>query len=178
MRRTRSMARKSFSKRSEHVRHQRDMAMNRFVRHFCINRFGMGLLHYYSSRSDFGKFDIPTWKTTPRINDTGSRRLRVSLIRGVEFVEIFLFEKRLPVSTIQGVADSAYQWYGESTVSMHSLHWSLWIRHMSVVQTRPDAAQASVADTSRRRTLLYSADTSRCSSGLCGRHLQEQYTPL
>jgi hypothetical protein len=27
--------------------------MNRFFRRFCINRFGMGPLHYYSSRSDF-----------------------------------------------------------------------------------------------------------------------------
>ncbi len=44
---------------------------------------GLGSLHYYSSRSDFG----------------------------FEFVEIFLFEKRLPVSTIRGVANSAYQWY-------------------------------------------------------------------
>ncbi len=26
---------------------------------FCINRFGIGPLHYCSSRSDFGKFDIP-----------------------------------------------------------------------------------------------------------------------
>jgi hypothetical protein len=58
--------------------------MNRFFRRFCINRFGMGPLHYYSSRSDFGKFDIPIRKTTPRINDTGSRRLRVSVIRGVD----------------------------------------------------------------------------------------------
>ncbi len=46
----------------------------------------MGPLHYYLSRSDFGKFgkDIPIWKTTPRINDTGSRRLRVSVIGGVD----------------------------------------------------------------------------------------------
>ncbi len=59
--------------------------MNQFFWRFCINRFGMGLLHYYLSHSDFG----------------------------FEFVEIFLIEKRLPVSTIQRVTDSAYQWYGE-----------------------------------------------------------------
>jgi hypothetical protein len=29
------------------------MAINRFFRRFCINRFGMGPLHYYSCRSDF-----------------------------------------------------------------------------------------------------------------------------
>ncbi len=90
--------------------------MNQVFRRFCINRFGMGPLHYYSSRSDFGKFgkfgkDIPIESATPhpRINNTGGRRLRVSVIQGVEFEEIFLFEKRLPVSTIQGVDDSAYQ---------------------------------------------------------------------
>jgi hypothetical protein len=48
---------------------------NRIFRGFCINRFGLGPLHYISSRSDFG----------------------------FEFAEIFVFEKRLPVSVSQGV---------------------------------------------------------------------------
>ncbi len=50
-------------------------------------RFGIGPLHYISSRSDFG----------------------------FEFSEIFLFEKRLPDSTIRGVSNSLYQRYAEST---------------------------------------------------------------
>ncbi len=57
-----------------------------FFRGFCINRFGIGPLNYISSRSDFG----------------------------FEFLEIFVFEKRLPVSTIRGVGDSPYQRYVES----------------------------------------------------------------
>ncbi len=79
--------------------------MNRIFRGFCINRFGIGPLHYILSRSDFG----------------------------FEFSEIFLFEKRLPDgesvtlcindtrsrrlsdSTIRGVDDSPRHCYAEST---------------------------------------------------------------
>ena len=43
--------------------------MNQIFQDFCINRFGLGPLHNISSRSDFG----------------------------FEFVEIFVFEKQLPV---------------------------------------------------------------------------------
>jgi hypothetical protein len=50
--------------------------MNRIFRDFCINRFGLGPLHYISSRSDFG----------------------------FEFAEIFVFEKRLPVWLSRRVA--------------------------------------------------------------------------
>jgi hypothetical protein len=46
------------------------MATNRIFRVFCINRFGLGPLHYISSRSDFG----------------------------FEFAEIFVLEKRLRTS--------------------------------------------------------------------------------
>ncbi len=53
---------------------------------FCINRFSIGPLHYISSRSDFG----------------------------FEFLEIFVFKKRLPDSTIRGVGNSPYQRYTES----------------------------------------------------------------
>ncbi len=56
------------------------MATNRIFRGFCINRFGLGLLHYISSRSDFG----------------------------FEFAEIFVFEKRLPVSVSRGVDKIAW----------------------------------------------------------------------
>ncbi len=56
--------------------------MNRIFRVFCINRFGLGPLHYMLSRSDF-----------------------VS-----EFAEIFVFEKRLPVSVSRGVDKIAYRY--------------------------------------------------------------------
>ncbi len=54
--------------------------MNRIFRVFCINRFRLGPLHYISSRSGFG----------------------------FEFAEIFVFEKRLPVSVSRGVNKIAY----------------------------------------------------------------------
>jgi hypothetical protein len=60
--------------------------MNRFFQCFCINRFGMGPLQYHSSRSDFGFEFVEIFvfeKRLPAINDTGSRRLPVSLSRGV-----------------------------------------------------------------------------------------------
>jgi hypothetical protein len=71
--------------------------MNQFFRRFCTNLFGMGPSHYYSSRSDFGFEFIEIFvfeKRLPAINNAGSRRLRVSVIRGV--------------------TNSAYQRYGES----------------------------------------------------------------
>jgi hypothetical protein len=53
------------------------MAMNQFFRCFCINRFGLGSLHYLSSRSDFG-FEFSeifvfeyAESATPRIGDSG-----------------------------------------------------------------------------------------------------------
>jgi hypothetical protein len=58
----------------------RDMAMNQIFRGFCINRFGLGPLHYILSRSDFG----------------------------FEFAEIFIFEKRLPASVSRGVDKIAW----------------------------------------------------------------------
>ncbi len=71
--------------------------MRRIFWGFCRTWFLMSPLHYLSGRSDFG----------------------------FEFAEIFVFEKRLPAATdtgshrlrilvIRGVANSAYQWYGES----------------------------------------------------------------
>ncbi len=49
---------------------------------FCINRFGLGPLHYLLSRFDFG----------------------------FKFAEIFIFEKRLPVSVSRGVDKIAYRY--------------------------------------------------------------------
>jgi hypothetical protein len=54
--------------------------MNQFFRCFCINRFGLGPLHYLSSRSDFG----------------------------FESSEIFGFENRLPASVSRGVDKIAW----------------------------------------------------------------------
>jgi hypothetical protein len=51
------------------------MAMSRIFWGFCINRFGIGPLHYVSSRSDFG----------------------------LEFVEISVIEKLLPNLPSRGV---------------------------------------------------------------------------
>jgi hypothetical protein len=48
--------------------------MNQFFQCFCINRFGLGPLHYLSSSSDFG----------------------------FEFSEIFIFENRLPAMVSPG----------------------------------------------------------------------------
>ncbi len=56
--------------------------MNQISRGFCINRFGLGPLHYISSRSDFG----------------------------FEFEEIFVFEKQLPVLVSRGVDKIAYRY--------------------------------------------------------------------
>ncbi len=56
--------------------------MNRIFRGFCINRFGLGPLHNISSHSNFG----------------------------FEFPEIFVFEKRLPVSVSRGVDKIAYRY--------------------------------------------------------------------
>jgi hypothetical protein len=60
--------------------------MRRIFWGFCRNWFLMSRLHYLSGRSYFG----------------------------FEFAEIFVFEKRLPLSPIQGVTDSTYHWYAES----------------------------------------------------------------
>ncbi len=54
--------------------------MNQIFRGFCINRFGLGPLHYILSRSDFG----------------------------FEFAKIFIFEKRLPVSVSRRVDKIAW----------------------------------------------------------------------
>jgi hypothetical protein len=75
------------------------METNRIFRGFCINRFGIGPLHYISNRSDFG----------------------------FEFSEIFLFEKRLPDSTIRGVGDSLYQRYAESATLRLNDTGSRWL---------------------------------------------------
>jgi len=56
--------------------------MSTIFRGFCINRFGIGQLHYILSRSDFG----------------------------FEFVEIFVIEKLLPDSPSRGDDKIAYRY--------------------------------------------------------------------
>ncbi len=56
--------------------------MRRIFWGFSINRFGIGPLHYVSSRSDFG----------------------------FEYAEIFVIEKRLPDSLSGGVDKNAYRY--------------------------------------------------------------------
>ncbi len=66
---------------------------------FCINRFGIGPLHYISSHSDFG-FD---------------------------FAEIFVIEKRLPESARRGVADSPTGRVGEWPILWRGESGSRWL---------------------------------------------------
>ncbi len=74
----------------------RDMATRRIFWGFCTNRFGIGPLHYISSRSDFGfefaeiRGDIRNLKTTLRL---------------AEFS--FTFKSRLSDSASRGVVDSS-----------------------------------------------------------------------
>jgi hypothetical protein len=64
------------------------MAMRPIFRGFCINRFGIGPLHYISNLSDFG----------------------------FEFTEIFVIEKRFSDLASPGVADSLTWRLGESDI--------------------------------------------------------------
>ncbi len=106
----------------------------------------MSPLHYLSSHSDFG-FEFAEIfvfeKQLPAFTDTGSLRLRVSVIRGVansphhwyaesptpritdtrswrlsaspiRRVSYWIFKRKLSVSMIWRVVDSPHQWYGES----------------------------------------------------------------
>ncbi len=134
--------------------------MRRIFWGFCRNWFLISPLHYLSNRSDFGLKLAEIFifeKRLPTITDTGNRRLRVSVIRGVatpritdtrspqyeesasEFFKRKLSvsmtrrlpapairwvadpriveseSRRLRVSRIRRVEDSAYHWVGEST---------------------------------------------------------------
>jgi hypothetical protein len=116
--------------------------MRRIFWGFCRNWFLMSPLHYLSGRSDFGfeyaeiflfEKRLPTitdtgsrllsvsviWGVTPRIVESGSRRLPASLIRWVSITDtasrlLNFFKRKLSVSMIRRVVDSPNQWYGES----------------------------------------------------------------
>ncbi len=113
--------------------------MNRIFRVFCINRFGLGPLHYISTYTkndspyrwvgESTRLPIDTIIFKPLNNsiltDKRSRRLPDSTIR-VDGVSPTLritdtarsfkkFNSRLSLSVMRGVVDSAYQWYGESS---------------------------------------------------------------
>ncbi len=98
------------------------VTMNQIFRGFCINRFSIVTLHYISvavpilasnsRRYSYSKNDSPTQRcresATLRINDTRSRRLSDSTIRG----------RRLSASLIRGVDNSQHHRYGESAESL------------------------------------------------------------
>ncbi len=92
--------------------------MRRIFWGVCRNWFFMSPLHYLSSRSDFGfKFaEIFVFeKRLPAIADTGSRRLRVSVIG--ESPTLCISDRGscwLPTSLIHVVANSSHHWYAES----------------------------------------------------------------
>ncbi len=92
------------------------MAMRRIFWGFCRNWFLMSPLHYLSSRSDFGFEFAKIYifeKRLPAITDTGSRRLRVSVMRGVgdsPTPRITDTESWLLNSFKE---NSPYRWYGE-----------------------------------------------------------------
>ncbi len=71
--------------------------MRRIFWGFCINRFGIGPLHYLSSRSDFG----------------------------FKFAEIFVIEKRLPDSPSRGFDKIAYRYnfFKPLNISMVIVHY-------------------------------------------------------
>jgi hypothetical protein len=82
------------------------METNRIFRGFCINRFGIGPLNYISSRSDFG-FEFSEIFIF-------EKRLSVSTIRGVRLNATG--SRRLSASLIRGVDDSPHHRYGESAI--------------------------------------------------------------
>jgi hypothetical protein len=120
--------------------------MRRIFWGFCRNWFLMSPLHYLSGHSIlasnswrylYSKNDSPLspirgvanspyrWygeSSTPRIVESGSRRLPPSLIRGVgdsphhRYGEsaIEFLKRKLSVSMIRRDVDSPHQWYGES----------------------------------------------------------------
>ncbi len=59
--------------------------------------------------------DPPSFQRTGHQNGVGGWRGGAMWQCGFEFAEIFIFEKRLSVSVIRGVANSPYPWVGEST---------------------------------------------------------------
>ncbi len=76
-------------------------------------------IQYHSSRSDFGFEFVEIFvfeNLLPPISNTGSRRLRVSVIQESPTPRISdTVSSRLPVALSRGVGDSAYHWYRELT---------------------------------------------------------------
>ncbi len=101
--------------------------MRRIFWGFCRNWFLLSPLHYLSSHSDFG-FEFAEIfvfeKRLPSITDTGSRRLRVSVIWGVTnsphqwYVESptpCITDTRSWRLTASPIRRIGYRWYGESS---------------------------------------------------------------
>ncbi len=83
----------------------RDMTMKPIFRGFCINRFGIGPLHYISSRSDFGFEFAEIIAIEKRLAD---RRVGESLSR------YWMLKRKLRSSVSRRVVDSPNRWVGES----------------------------------------------------------------
>ncbi len=140
--------------------------MKRIFRFFCINWFGIGSLQILSSRSDFG-FDFAMIfvieNRLPVINDTGSRRLHVSVIRGVAHFphqryresltpriddmgsRILTLKKNLSVLVMCRVVDSPHRWYGEPTTPRISDTGS-WRLRVSVIWGVDDSSYRWVGE--------------------------------
>ncbi len=100
--------------------------MRRIFWGICRNWFLMSPLHFLSGRSDFGFEFVEIFifeKRLPAITDTGSRRLRVALSRGVDDSPHHWYaESATPriTNTESGILNflkenSLYRWYGESS---------------------------------------------------------------
>jgi hypothetical protein len=86
--------------------------MNRIFRGFCINWFGMGPLHYYSSLSNFCFEFAEKFLIEKGLPDSfsGSRQ-------GKSTQNFKNFEKRLPDTPSRGVVDSPTHRHGGSATS-------------------------------------------------------------
>jgi hypothetical protein len=76
--------------------------MRPIFRGFCINLFGVGLLHYISSRSDFGYESAEIFEIEKRLPDSANWGVADSASRGVTASPT----RRVPDSPIRGVSDS------------------------------------------------------------------------
>jgi hypothetical protein len=122
--------------------------MNRIFRGFCINRCGIGPLHYISSRSDFA-FEFA---------EIFEKRLPVSVSRGVDkiawsihFFQTFKFyycyDSTLHPWPIFGQIDSPTQRYAESD---SPYRWYAESATLRIIDTESFILKNSIADSPYR----------------------------
>ncbi len=90
------------------------MAMNRIFRCFRIIHVSLDSLHFHFELFRFWLRicrDIHNRKSTPWLTEWGSRRLHVSVGRGVAY---WIFKRKLPISVSQRIVNSPHPWYSES----------------------------------------------------------------